>query len=81
MRSNLTICSVLGLSLMLGACSDYHEHDRPASPPTGSLTRNYDLVGKDGVHYGSVEMNPVGGGKVYDSDGRLIGRIVTPDHD
>jgi hypothetical protein len=45
----------------------------------GSLTRNFQLIDvNDGRVYGTVEMDPVTGGRVLDSSGRLIGNIVSP---
>ncbi len=69
--------------LLLSGC---HNPPPPPPPPPaaaivqqGSLTRSLDMVDTDGRHYGRVEMDPVGGGKVYDSTGRLIGNIVPPE--
>ena len=59
----------------LCACSSHHDDVRKAS-----LGRTLTMVDGDNVRYGTVELNPVGGGRVYDIDGRLIGDIVPADH-
>lgn len=47
-------------------------------PKVGTLNRNLLLVDEAGTRYGHVEMNPVSGGRLFDSTGALIGTIVTP---
>lgn len=44
----------------------------------GSLSRQLLLVDQEGTRYGTVEMDPVTGGKLLDTEGRVIGTIVTP---
>ena len=44
----------------------------------GSLTRQLQLVDQEGTIYGTAELDPVSGGKLYDTQGRVIGTIVTP---
>jgi hypothetical protein len=36
------------------------------------------MVDGEGRRYGTVEMDPVSGGRVLDAEGRVIGTIVTP---
>lgn len=48
------------------------------TPRTGSLTQNLNMVDSTGRIYGSVQLDPINGGKVFDADGRLIGRVVNP---
>ena len=75
-----TATASLAIALFLSGCNN------PPPPlavapvvQQGSLTRSLDMVDADGRHYGRVEMDPVGGGKVYDSTGRLIGNITQPE--
>jgi len=63
--------------LALTACASPDERDHETK--TGSLTHVLDMVDKDGRHYGTVELDPVGGGKVLDINGRLIGEVVPPE--
>jgi len=44
----------------------------------GSLSRSLLMVDGEGRRYGTVEMDPVSGGRVLDAEGRVIGTIVTP---
>lgn len=64
-------CAVLALS----ACENLTQKKEPK---LGSLTRQLQLVDSDGTIYGSAELDPVSGGKLYDTQGRVIGTIVTP---
>lgn len=61
-------------ALLLSAC----EGDKPKTQAMGELTHHLRMVGNDGKQYGTVELNPVGGGQVYDANGRLIGNITAP---
>ncbi len=63
-------------AMSLSACG-LKDEAKPA--PSGTLSRNLDMMDKDGKRYGTVEMDPVGGGRVVDSEGRMIGRIVPPE--
>ncbi len=62
------------LLAMLAACSS--EPKQPPKQEVGSLTQSLNMVDKDNKLYGHVEMTPIGGGKVYDASGQLIGKIV-----
>jgi hypothetical protein len=33
-------------------------------------------MGQDGKRYGTVDLDPIGGGKVYDTTGSLVGVVV-----
>lgn len=66
---------MLGLLAALTACSNDAAEEKTAY---GTLSRTLQMVDENGKHYGTVELNPVGGGKVVDNDGRLIGRITPP---
>jgi hypothetical protein len=47
-------------------------------PKSASLTQRLMMVDVEGRNYGTVEMDPIKGGKVYNAQGVLIGRIVAP---
>lgn len=44
----------------------------------GTLTRSLILVDHEGKRYGTVEMDPVAGGRMYDVEGRQVGTIMSP---
>lgn len=48
----------------------------PPPEPKGDLVHNLRIVDGDGKFYGTVELNPVGGGTITDAYGRVIGRVV-----
>jgi hypothetical protein len=55
------------------------KEDTANTPPrTGSLTQNLNMVDSTGRIYGTVQLDPINGGKIFDADGRLIGRVVNP---
>jgi hypothetical protein len=68
---------------MLAICACSSEPKEAPKQEVRSLTQNLNLVDQENRLYGRVEMTPVGGGKVYDSSGQLIGKIVpiTKDND
>ncbi len=68
------ILPILAL-VSLAACSSHHDEEVHKA----SLSRTLNMVDAQNVRYGTVELNPVGGGRVYDVDGRLIGDIVPND--
>ncbi len=70
LRTSLTALATITL---LAAC-DRGDDDKPK---TGSLTHQLKLIGEDGRIYGRVELNPVGGGKIYDTEGNHIGTVIT----
>lgn len=60
-------------------CSSSDNDKKKADADIGTLSRSFDMIDKnDGRRYGTVEMDPVGGGRVIDSSGRVIGNIVPP---
>ena len=65
-----TLCLLAALLVTAGCSSD---RDR-----NGELSKTLEMVDKDGTHYGTVALTPVGGGEVRDTDGKLIGRVVPP---
>jgi len=74
--------ALLGLIVLTAGCT--REKVKVVEVPAAraevaTLTRNLDMVDQDGRHYGTVELDPVNGGKVLDASGRLIGRIVPRD--
>ncbi len=50
--------------------------DSREAPKAGSLNQKLRMVGDDNRYYGTVEFDPIKGGKVYDTQGTLIGEIV-----
>ncbi len=73
-RLALSAALLLTVSLGLAGCDMMHNDQ----PKVGSLTQHLTMVDADGRIYGSVELDPINGGKIFDADGRLIGRVVTP---
>lgn len=67
----LTLIGATALSL--SACDNKKDE-----PQIGKLTHHLTMVGEDGKRYGTVDLDPVGGGQVYDANGVLIGRVVAP---
>lgn len=72
LKTALVALSALGF---LTACDAMQKQEKPQY---GTLSRQLMLVDANGVRYGSVEMDPVTGGKLFDTQGRLLGTIVTP---
>ena len=72
-KSTLAAAIALGT---LGACAQFSGEDE--TPKYGSLKQTLMLVDAQGTRYGTVEMDPVSGGKLYDAEGRIIGTVVTP---
>ncbi len=75
---SLQILAITSL-FVVGACdmSQFNRKD-DATPRVGSLTQNLNMVDSTGRVYGTVQLDPINGGKVFDADGRLIGRVVNP---
>ncbi len=78
MKTGLTLVAVVAMVTGCAAPVEKKTEVVVVKPATGNLTRSLDMVDSSGVHYGHVELDPVGGGKVYDADGRLIGNVVPP---
>lgn len=74
-RTYLGLAATAGI-LALGGCSSSHDNK---GPRVGTMMRQFDLVDKaDGKLYGTAEMDPIGGGRIIDSSGRVIGNIMPP---
>lgn len=68
-RRSLMLALLAGSALSLSACESNKKE------PTGSLTHHLKMIDKEGRHYGRLELDPVGGGRMYDTEGRMIGTI------
>ncbi len=69
--------AILASSLLaLAACDTFKS--KPDEPEKGSLVRRLVMIGEDGKRYGTVELDPVNGGQMYDANGNLIGFVVKP---
>ena len=79
--SRLALAGIVVTSLLATGCVPHDDYNKDKAAQNGNLTRVFDMVDKDGRHYGTVEMDPVSGGKVFDNNGRLIGYIEKPDRD
>lgn len=77
MKRLTTLATLACAALALTACDGLMRTEKEA-PKFGSLKHNLLLVDQNGTRYGSVEMDPVTGGKLFDAEGRVIGTIVTP---
>lgn len=75
MRRFATLAAFAALAT-LSAC-DYSKDDGK-TPKVGSLTQHLTMIDAEGRVYGVVELDPINGGRLWDSQNRLIGRIVTP---
>lgn len=73
--TRLTALALAALALTAAACDNYKEKE---PPKYGSLTRTLTMVDAEGRNYGTVELDPINGGRVMDAQNRLIGRIVSP---
>ena len=68
----------VAVSLVVGACASAPP-PAPAPPPAvPSLTRTFGLVDPAGNRAGTLVLEPVGNGVVYDNGGRVIGTVVPP---
>jgi hypothetical protein len=65
---SLFLCTIL--SVALTACA------RSEAPKAGTLSQKLRMVGDDARYYGTVEFDPIRGGKIYDAQGQWIGDIV-----
>jgi hypothetical protein len=72
MRTRGVIQTIIlaGAALALTACGK-------SEVKTGSLVQQYAMVDAEGTRYGVVELDPINGGKIFDSNGRLLG-VVAP---
>jgi hypothetical protein len=60
-------------ALALSACAQ-----KPREPQFESLTRELMLIDAEGKRYGTVQLDPIGGGKMLDVEGRVVGVITAP---
>lgn len=70
MKMGMKLALCLSAALALTACGDKKEEH-------GTLTHRLKLVGEDGKYYGRAELDPVGGGRLYDAQNNQIGVITT----
>ncbi len=63
------------LALTSVAACDMH---KDKETKFGSLTRTLLVVDGEGRRFGTIEMDPVAGGRMFDAEGRLVGTLVTP---
>ena len=76
MKTTLKTAALAATALiMLSGCDAMKRDERPQY---GSLARTLYLVDANGVRFGTIEMDPVTGGRLLDPEGRLIGTVVTP---
>jgi len=76
MKITLKTAAVATVALLgLSACEMPRNNEQPKY---GTLARTLYLVDGAGTRFGSVEMDPVTGGRLFDAEGRLIGTVVTP---
>ena len=68
-----SLAALTALALSSTACDQLRE-----PPKQGSLTQRLMMMDAEGRNYGTVELDPIKGGKVYNAQGVLIGRVVAP---
>lgn len=71
-RAAMVACALL----MLTACAEKEPEAQAEAPQVGSLTRHFKMVDVEGRNYGHIMLDPLGGGKVIDAEGRVIGYVV-----
>jgi hypothetical protein len=64
----------LALGPLLSACAAAP----PPPPAITTLSRTFGLVDPVGNRAGTVVLEPVGNGVIYDNGGRVIGTVVPP---
>ncbi len=72
------LLTLLAPLLLVSACDYLPQPHHDEKPAVGSLTQNLTMIDSTGKIYGSVQLDPINGGKVFDAEGRLIGKVVTP---
>ena len=70
-RSVLTFLVLSVSALALTACGK-------GEIKTGSLTQRFTMMDAEGRQFGIVELDPISGGSIIDTQGRVVGRIVPP---
>jgi hypothetical protein len=73
MLRTTTLISALVATFALTACGETARQPQPAS-----LNRTVNMIGADGKNYGKVEFDPIKGGTIYDTQGRIIGYVQQP---
>ena len=68
-----TFLPLAALALLASACQPVREAPKP-----GDLNHRLMMIDTEGRNYGTVEFDPINGGKIYNATGVLIGRIVAP---
>lgn len=68
-----TLTTALFATLLLTACQP-----APKAPEHGTLNRKVNMIGADGKLYGTVDFDPIKGGTIYDTQGRIIGYVQQP---
>jgi len=67
---------VAAIALLLSACA--YSPPPPPPPAVSSLTRTFSLVDPVGNRAGTIVLEPVGNGVIYDGGGKIIGTVVPP---
>ncbi len=65
------LCLAMAAIMALPACAQ-----QSPAPQMGRLTRSFMMVDQEGRPYGHIMLDPLGGGKVVDAEGRIIGYVV-----
>lgn len=68
----------VALGLVVGACASAPPPPPTPPPAVPSLTRTFGLVDPGGNRAGTLVLEPVGNGVIYDNGGRVIGTVVPP---
>lgn len=76
MLARRAIAVLTATLLATSGCSMLKQKEE--APKTGSLTQRFNMIDAEGRQYGIVEMDPVGGGRIVDVQGRVVGSIVAP---
>lgn len=77
-RISLTLAALSAL-LAATACQPLPK-DRPGEPKYGSLNRHLTLIDSEGRTYGTIDLEPLGNGRLYDTQGKLVGMIIPPQY-
>lgn len=72
-RARLAYAILISTALIVTGCAQKND-----KPKVGNLTQRLALMDNDGRKYGVAEFDPVSGGRIYDTDGKIIGYIVAP---
>ena len=75
-KARLAVPAVCAMISVLSACA--YSSPPPPPPAVSSLTRNFSLVDPLGNRAGTLILEPVGNGVIYDGSGKVIGTVVPP---